>query len=90
MAETITKLPVKTEQKGTAATVRAWGPFDGLRREIDQLFNEFDGGAWRWPFRRSFFISNRSDGAKRLSPRYRLSMSRRPTRLMKSPPNCPA
>ncbi len=53
MAETITKLPVKTEEKGTASTVRAWGPFDSLRREIDQLFNEFGGGGWRWP--RSFF-----------------------------------
>ena len=55
MAETITKLPVKTEEKGTASALRPWRPFDSLRREIDQLFNEFDGGTWRWPFRRSFF-----------------------------------
>lgn len=55
MAETITKLPVKTEEKGTASALRPWRPFDSLRREIDQLFNEFGGGAWRWPLRRSFF-----------------------------------
>jgi HSP20 family protein len=55
MAETITKLPVKTEEKGTASALRPWRPFDSLRREIDQLFDEFDGGVWRWPFRRSFF-----------------------------------
>jgi HSP20 family protein len=53
MAETITKLPVKTEEKGTASALRPWRPFDSLRREIDQLFDEFDGGVWRWPFRRS-------------------------------------
>ena len=55
MAETITKLPVKTEEKGTASALRPWRPFDSLRREIDQLFDEFDGGVWRWPFRRSLF-----------------------------------
>ena len=55
MAETITKLPVKTEEKGTASALRPWRPFNSLRREIDQLFDEFDGGVWRWPFRRSFF-----------------------------------
>jgi len=56
MAETITKLPVKTEEKGTASALRPWRPFDSLRREIDQLFDEFDGGVWR-PFRRSLFDS---------------------------------
>ncbi len=55
MAETITKLPVKTEEKGTASALRPWRPFESLRREIDQLFDEFDGGVWRWPFRRSLF-----------------------------------
>jgi len=55
MAETITKLPVKAEEKGTASALRPRRPFDSPRREIDQLFDEFDGGVWRWPFRRSFF-----------------------------------
>lgn len=44
-----TKLPVKTE-KSAAAT-----PFASLRREIDRLFDDFDGGVWRTPFRSSVF-----------------------------------
>jgi len=54
MAETITKLPVKTEEKKPAA-LRSWQPFDDLRREIDRLFEDFDGGLWRSPFGRSLF-----------------------------------
>lgn len=53
MAETITKLPVKKEG-GTPAAPRPWAPFDSLRREIDRLFEDFNGG-WRSPFGRSFF-----------------------------------
>jgi HSP20 family protein len=53
MAETITKLPVKKEG-GTAAAPRPWAPFESLRREIDRLFEDFNGG-WRSPFGRSFF-----------------------------------
>ncbi len=41
-----TKLPVKTEK--TAAPPATWRPFESLRREIDRLFDDFDGG-----FRRS-------------------------------------
>jgi HSP20 family protein len=48
MAET-TKLPVKTEK------VSALRPFEGLRREVDRLFEDFAGGLWRSPFGRSFF-----------------------------------
>jgi HSP20 family protein len=49
-----TKLPVKNEK--TALTpVPAWRPFETLRREIDRLFEDFDGGLWRSPFRRSLF-----------------------------------
>jgi HSP20 family protein len=55
MAETITKLPVRTEEKGAASLVKPWRPFESLRREIDRLFDDFDGGIWRSPFRRSFF-----------------------------------
>jgi len=54
MAETITKLPVKTE-KTSASTLPSWRPFEGLRREIDRLFDDWDGGFWRSPFRRSMF-----------------------------------
>lgn len=53
MAETVTKLPVKSAAR-KAATVPtpapAWHPFDDLRREIDRLFQDFDGG-WLRPFR---------------------------------------
>jgi HSP20 family protein len=51
MAENISKLPVKTEQV-SASTPQAWRPFESLRREIDRLFDDFDGGSWRSPFRR--------------------------------------
>ena len=51
MAETTTKLPVKTEKAGAA--LRAWHPFESLRREVDRLFDDFDGGFWRSPLRRS-------------------------------------
>jgi len=44
------KLPVKTE-KVSAPTKQMWRPFESLRREVDRLFDEFDGGFWRAPFR---------------------------------------
>lgn len=49
MAETATKLPVKTEKAAP------WRPFVGLRREIDRLFEDFDRDFWGVPFRRSVF-----------------------------------
>ncbi len=54
MAEAITKLPVKTEKTSTPAP-QTWRPFENLRREIDRLFDDFDVGPWRSPFRRSWF-----------------------------------
>jgi len=53
MAEAITKLPIKTEERKPTA-VPQWRPFESLRREIDRLFDDFDGG-WRSPFGRSLF-----------------------------------
>lgn len=53
MAEAITKLPVKTEDRKSAAA--PWRPFENLRREIDRLFDDFDGGSWRSRFGRSLF-----------------------------------
>jgi HSP20 family protein len=41
-----TKLPVKTEDRKSPA-VAPWRPFESLRREIDRLFDDFDGGIWR-------------------------------------------
>ena len=52
MAETSSKVPVKTE-KMPPSTLPAWRPFESLRREIDRLFEDFDGSFWRSPLRRS-------------------------------------
>lgn len=55
MAEA-TKMPVKTE-KSVAPAPKAgeWAPFEGLRREIDRLFDEFHPFGWRLPTARSIF-----------------------------------
>ncbi len=45
------KVPV-TETKSAQAAPQPWQPFDSLRREIDRLFDQFDGGSWLAPFRR--------------------------------------
>jgi HSP20 family protein len=57
MAEAATKLPVKTEEKPAdrPAAHDIWRPFEGLRHEIDRVFDEFGRGVWRSPFRRSLF-----------------------------------
>jgi len=44
-----TKLPVKTEKP--TASPASWAPFEGLRLEIDRLFDDFSGGLFRSPFR---------------------------------------
>ena len=45
MAEAATKLPIKTEARGPQRTAapKAWDPFDNLRRDVDRLFEAFDG-----------------------------------------------
>ena len=57
MAEAETKLPEKQEKKPPerASALEPWQPFESLRREIDRLFEDFDRGFWRFPFRRSAF-----------------------------------
>jgi HSP20 family protein len=56
MAETATKLPIKTEKAaGPTATPQVRWPFESLRREVDRLFDDFDGGFFRSPFRRARF-----------------------------------
>jgi HSP20 family protein len=52
MAESATKVPVKNEKK-TEPGLQVWRPFDAFRREIDRLFEEFEGGFWGLPSRRS-------------------------------------
>ncbi len=56
MAEAATKLPLKTEDNQTQRTSapQLWRPFETLRREIDRLFDDFDPGFWRSPFRSMF------------------------------------
>lgn len=60
MAETVSKLPVKTEKTEPKAAERSsamqvWRPFESLRREVDRLFEDFDRDFWRFPMRRSLF-----------------------------------
>jgi len=53
MAETPSKVPVKTgvkARRGTSA-VGLWRPMESLRREVDRLFEDFDRDFWRFPFR---------------------------------------
>ncbi len=53
MAEAATKLPVRNEQR--ADHPAEWRPFEGLRREVDRLFEDFQLSSWRSPFGRSLF-----------------------------------
>jgi len=53
MAE-ISKVPVKTEKSSSGAP-QIWQPFDSLRREVNRLFDDFDGGFWRRPLVSSLF-----------------------------------
>lgn len=50
MAETETKLPVKEQEKATRARPESWLPFEGLRAEIDRLFDDFTPSLWRRSF----------------------------------------
>src|SRR5512144_1270869 len=55
MAENVTKVPVKQEKiEKPSSTLQTWQPFEGLRDEIDRLFDDFGRGLWQ-PFRRSQF-----------------------------------
>lgn len=56
MAESATKLPVKTEKSTTPARSDNWtAPFESLRREIDRLFDDFHAFDFRRPSARSLF-----------------------------------
>ena len=57
MGEAATKLPEKTERRagGLTSRLEVRRPFEGLRREVDRLFEDFDRGVWRSPFRSSLF-----------------------------------
>lgn len=55
MAENASKLPIKTEEKTPAGSASAWRPFENFRNEMNRLFDDFDRGFWRSPFRSSVF-----------------------------------
>ena len=54
MAEDTSKIPVQTD-KTTSSALHPWRPLERLRREIDQLFEDFGLGTFRSPFRRTLF-----------------------------------
>ncbi|MCA1408325.1 Hsp20/alpha crystallin family protein [Ensifer sp. IC3342] len=49
MAEPVTKLPIKTEEKAVEHRAEPWLSFESLRSEIDRLFEEFVPTLWRHP-----------------------------------------
>jgi HSP20 family protein len=51
MAEAATKLPIKQEAREDPKAVvpKAWNPFEKLRRDVDRLFDAFDGGFFNRP-----------------------------------------
>jgi HSP20 family protein len=54
MAEAATKLPSRAEEKKPDRPAE-WRPFEGLRREVDRLFEDFQLGSWRSPFGRTVY-----------------------------------
>jgi HSP20 family protein len=57
MAEAATKIPMNVGEKvsPSAPAPSGWRPIETLRREVDQIFEDFDRGFFRVPFRRSAF-----------------------------------
>jgi HSP20 family protein len=55
MAETVMKLPVKTETTAVTTARRPWHPMEVMRREMERVFADFDNGFGFAPFRRSLF-----------------------------------
>lgn len=57
MARKEAGVPVKTSKRMAepSPALQMWRPLETLRREIDRLFEEFDGGFWHHPFRRPAF-----------------------------------
>src|SRR6516165_5817317 len=55
MAEAASTLKTEEKKAEPASAMREWRPFKALHREIDRLFDDFGGGFWRSPFRRSVF-----------------------------------
>lgn len=49
MAEAARKLPTKPTKSDALSRTGDWPPFEGLRREIDRLFDDFHPFGWRFP-----------------------------------------
>lgn len=49
MTETATKLPIKQDE-APRSRPQSWMPFEGLRAEIDRLFDDFTPSFWRRSF----------------------------------------
>lgn len=54
MAETAKEVAVKPE-KSSAPVPQLWRQLESLHREVERLFDDFDGGLWRKPFSTSLF-----------------------------------
>ena len=54
MTDTSNKTPVKADLASEPSTSLL--PFKALRREADRLFEDFDRGFWRSPFRSSWSL----------------------------------
>ncbi|CCE97243.1 Hsp20/alpha crystallin family protein [Sinorhizobium fredii] len=54
MAEPVSKLPIKTEEKAVEHRAESWHPFESLRSEIDRLFDDFAPTLWHRPFSSAF------------------------------------
>ncbi len=61
MAETATRMPVKTETK-LAPAERDWTSLDSLRHEVDRLFDDFRPFGWRLPSRSAYFEMDLAKG----------------------------
>lgn len=48
---TETKLPITKSSTPPAVAGETWRPFQALRNEIDQIFDDFGSGFWNRPFR---------------------------------------
>jgi HSP20 family protein len=66
MDENVTKLPVSREGISEPA-LQLWQPFEGFRREIDRLFEDFGRSFWQ-PSRRSLFASAPLFGREMTAP----------------------
>lgn len=67
MAQSETRLPIKTE-KSAAPAAAGWTPFESLRREVDRLFDDFHPFRWHLPTARSVFNAAQSGAGWPVAP----------------------